>query len=1790
MEKRVAHQRGNVDKFIAYCESVVNMPQPNITKGYLEAKTKIISEFWAKLDKENDEILREIEEEEMVSKYFTQREFEKAFTAYDKVTVKIQSKLEKFEGPGPQLGPITFPENVTVRSSEGDTKLKLKPIDVPKFFGDYKKWISFRNMFDSMVHKNEKFSGLEKMHYLKTCLGGEAEDILSQFDITEEAYPEAYKVITSRYHNEVILVDTHIMDLLSQPKLMSESSDAIKGLLDGTERNLRALEWLKIDVSTWDPILLLLLVQKLDRATRRLWEQMLKPKVRPSMKEFLEFLDTRFHALGCQQVFNFSIESTDNYQPRYKKFKKSSGNEHSFNPEEPFPPRVHQNFHNSSQPKQRNCPFNCGEAHQASDCENFQKSNLDQRWSWVNGNKLCKNCLKGHLGKCSLRPGCQKCGKYHHTLLHVESSKNPTVAASTGNSHAGRQGNNTEIRNHHTNVQQELNQLQQRNEIESVDRVVWDEPIMLATAIVLIRSLRDNLFYPFRALLDQASTASYVCENVVQFLGLQKQPVIASTSGLGGVTTGNIKSIVEFELGSKRNHSFSMLTQAPVTKKITSPLPSTILRKAEWDHIKDLQLADPEFNVPAKIDLLLGAPVYGYLLLPGLIKSSPMYPVAQNTEFGWILSGATRPQDPVQHKITNFHLKLELEDQLKKFFDQEEVSKERILTQEEVQCEKIFEETVQRRDDGRFVVALPFKGNPKSLGASKGQAFSRLMKLESRFKANQELQEEYVKILKEYEELEHTSVIGELDKSTESTSYYLPHHAVFKPESTTTKTRVVFDASARTTSGLSLNDLLMTGPTLQQDLMSILLRWRTHRISIMADIAKMYRQVVVRKEDRKYQRFLFREKIRDPILEYEHNMVTFGITAATYLAVKALQYLAKIEKDNYKEAAEVVIRDFYMDDCMSGADTVQQAIRLCKDLKELLAKAQFPLRKFVSNSAEVLESLPEADRELKLPLEINLDSNIKTLGIRYEPTTDVFRFKVNLEKAKIPPTKRSMLSETASLFDPLGWLAPVIVRAKIMFQDLWKEGLDWKQELPKNIASVWTEFRNELHQLENIQINRWNHFGAGVKKIEIHGFSDASEKAYAAVIYSRVVNQNDEIHITMLTSKTRVAPIKQITLPRLELCGAVLLTNLIENVQKALGTNNENVHAWTDSTIVLGWLRTDPAKLKTFVANRVVETHNVLNINQWHHIEGTKNPADCASRGISPGELKNHKLWWEGAECLKEHRESWEQNLQLPPVTLELKKKVVSTFVITPHNDFEDLFTRYSSFRRLIRVTAICWKFVENIQATREVRIATLCLTFVNKLLEKRKGMQLTVTAEDLRRAELRLIRLHQGKEFSRELHHLMKKENINPKSKLLPLNPFVDSNNCLRVGGRLENANIDYDRKHPLIISAGGLAKLIIADMHEETLHGGTRLTMNMVREKYWIINLRRQVKQCVLNCVKCCRYNQRMGEQIMADLPPNRVTESMIFAETGLDYAGPFNIKASNVRSPPIRIKPTVVNGEVIKSIPKIPVYEGYIALFICFATKAVHLEVVSDQTTEAFLAAFDRFISRRGTPERCHSDNSKTFIGAKNVLAVESEQSMLDYNQVINHAADKGINWSFIPPRAPHFGGIWESNIKSMKHHLKRVIGDITLTYEELSTVLTKVEACLNSRPMCQLNDDPNDLSVLTPGHFLIGRPLKARPKGIMGAKGVGVKERWNVVQRIYRDFWDAWSKEYLNQLQHRPKWQGQKKNFKEGDVVLLKEDNIAPTRWPLARVVKVHSSLDKNVRSLNCVRYPWTEMNR
>jgi hypothetical protein len=402
-------------------------------------------------------------------------------------------------------------------------------------------------------------------------------------------------------------------------------------------------------------------------------------------------------------------------------------------------------------------------------------------------------------------------------------------------------------------------------------------------------------------------------------------------------------------------------------------------------------------------------------------------------------------------------------------------------------------------------------------------------------------------------------------------------------------------------------------------------------------------------------------------------------------------------------------------------------------------------------------------------------------------------------------------------------------------------------------------------------------------------------------------------------------------------------------------------------------------------------------------------------------------------------------------------------------------------------------------------------------------------------------------------------------------LNPVIDKNNILRVGGRIERSHLPDCSKHPIIIEGDShLAKLIVADAHDKTLHGGQQLTCYYVRTKYWITKLKHIVRSHIHDCVPCIRYAAKTRDQLMGQLPSCRVTPHKPFLHSGVDYAGPINIRVSK--------------GRGQRS------YKGYICLFICMATRAVHIEAVSDLTTEGFLAAFKRFVARRGRCNHLWSDNGSNFIGAAKELKIllSSERSSFA-NDVASSLANNGTEWHFIPPHAPNFGGLWEAGIKSTKHHLRRIIGDSTLTYEELATVLSQIEACLNSRPISQVSIDPDDDAPLTPGHFLVGEPLLMPPDRNYVESQTNNLRRWQLTQRMVQHFWKKWSQEYLTTFFQRYKWKTKSLELKIGDIVLVKEDHLPPTKWLYGRVVNTHPGKD-NVTRVVTLRYKGSLIQR
>ena len=387
-------------------------------------------------------------------------------------------------------------------------------------------------------------------------------------------------------------------------------------------------------------------------------------------------------------------------------------------------------------------------------------------------------------------------------------------------------------------------------------------------------------------------------------------------------------------------------------------------------------------------------------------------------------------------------------------------------------------------------------------------------------------------------------------------------------------------------------------------------------------------------------------------------------------------------------------------------------------------------------------------------------------------------------------------------------------------------------------------------------------------------------------------------------------------------------------------------------------------------------------------------------------------------------------------------------------------------------------------------------------------------------------------------------------------MHPFLDEKGILRVGGRLHQSKISLNQRHPIILPADAhITKLIISEIHQLTLHGGPQLVLNILNCRYWVLGARRIVRQIVQKCIVCFRQCPSSHQQLMGNLPLARLEPCRPFLRSGVDYAGPVHLRLSKGRG----IKTT----------------KGYIAVFICMVTGAMHLELASDLTSSAFVAVFKRFVARRGRCTDIYSDNGTNFKGAQRELLHLYREISKDekLNKLI---VNGGTIWHFNPPSSPHMGGYWEAAVKRVKYHLKRILGNTTLTFEEFTTTLCQIEACINSRPLCPASLDPADLNALTPGHFLIGEPLLSVPEPDLRPVSTNLMTRWQHVQQLYQHFWSRWHKEYLIQLQNRHKWQQPNRNLEIGELVIIRDEQLPPTKWKLGRIVDTHTGTDGLVR--------------
>ncbi len=594
-----------------------------------------------------------------------------------------------------------------------------------------------------------------------------------------------------------------------------------------------------------------------------------------------------------------------------------------------------------------------------------------------------------------------------------------------------------------------------------------------------------------------------------------------------------------------------------------------------------------------------------------------------------------------------------------------------------------------------------------------------------------------------------------------------------------------------------------------------------------------------------------------------------------------------------------------------------------------------------------------------------------------------------------------------------------------------------------------------------------------------------------------------------------------------------MLAKLIDRICTIFGIPVSQVYTWCDSTTVLSWLDGRPRKLERYVANRVKKITDLLHLCTWKYVPTGDTPADCASRRVLPKNLVHHSLWWHGPTWLAQEPSTW----PLLPRATAPEEQIV---VCMPLTAYSDLLERYSTLQRTEQVLAWILRFYHNVKKMNTVKFLT--------------PLQL----DELKQAHKSLVKYSQQSYFHEELSdHLQAGNSVSTHSPLIMLRPVVDSEGILRVGGRLQQSHLKSSQTHPIILHGSSrLSHLILKDIHQNLLHAGPQQMTADASQQYHIMSCRTLAQSVYRSCVPCRRKQAKSVNQLMGQLPTYRFVTGHPFLHTGIDYAGPITIKLGRVRT---------------------PVYvKAYICVFVSLSVKAVHLELVSDQTTDAFIAALRRFVARRGKPARLHSDHGSIFLGANRKLREVTSHLLREASshEISDFCGTQGIEWSFIPEKSPNFGGLWEATVKSVKRHLHICTKDHPFTFDELSTLLAQIEAVLNSSPLVPLSSDDSDAMALTPGHFLIGQPLTAVPKS--DYSDLKLLWRWNLVQKITHDFWQRWSKEYIFTLNKLNKWRKPTYNFAEGDVVLVKRESTFCGKWPMGRIIKVYPGNDGKVR--------------
>ena len=1627
--------------------------------------------------------------------------------------------------------------------------LQAPKLEIPKFNGDPLKYFVFMRAFQANVESNVTSFASRLSHLLYHCTGP-ALTVVQGCAIMdpESGYKTAKALLAERFGNPLVIAQAWVTYITSHDHIKADDAHALQAFADLLRTCFHTLSAMNCLAEISPQSTLLQVLSKLPNYVMGRWRREVV-KVKHSQARLPNFEDlVTFVATVAEEA---SVPIFGGPKPRHEKQEKGDKTRRPATFTTTAQQQPKQSDSQVSKPTgEKKCSY-CSEAHMIWECVKFKELSVDERFKLIKEKHHCFNCLKANHGSRSCRSDrrCKinNCNRKHSYLLHGASQPSQ-------NAHSAQLTNQLA----QTETDQQSSDSAFFIETECYAGVSSSDKIALPIVPVKIYSPFGHKEIQTFALLDNCSSCTFINQQIIDELGIDGQKETLSLTTLEK-SDSLFSSTVLQQLEISDINQTSFIKISTVYSRPSLPInPDNLVSPADLVGYPHLEGINVTKATSKEVGLLIGQNCPEALIPKQVITGGRLEPWASLTPLGWAVCGpigACKVKDAPVKKVTANFLTASSTDKLiekvEQFWkiDGAGLYSDKVgLSGNDNKVMDLWDKNA-RIVDGHYEIPIPFRSEDRMIN-NRVVAEQRLKSLDRKLERDSDLKAKYVAGINDLLENGYAEEIVEDPDRRPGRQWYLPHHAVINPNKE--KIRIVFDAASKCR-GHSLNSMTFSGPDLTNRLIGVLLRSRLNPICIMADIHAMFMQVLVPLHQQDALRFLWRPN-SDAVKEYRLTRHIFGGTWSPAAANYALQRTAADYGEKYSsDTVAVLKRDFYVDDIMTSVCSVPQAKLLYRELKELLAKAGFDLTKWVSNNSEVLNVIPPEDRAKSVSLALDESASERALGIKWTVADDMFGYTIKVaEKAA---TKRGALSVLSSVYDPLGFVSPVILKARRIVQELFRLKIGWDEVMPEEMLHEWNEWLKDLPNTEAFKVPRCvkpQQFGR-VTRSELHTFGDSSEYAYGACTYLRQTDEHGQVSVNLIMAKCRLAPMRKLTIVRLELAAATLAARQHSLVKEELGIEIDSDHYWSDSMIVLKYIENEDKRFHTYVANRLEIIRSLSSPKQWHHVPSTQNPADLASRGMSVIQLISNKMWVNGPAFLSRDESQWPQPPAVDPGLVteddpEVKKGGqvfnTTTAAISPT---ERLIARYSSLLKLKRAVAWVLAIKERLLSGAPDTSAGSCM----------------LSCDQVRHAELYLVRYVQSLVFSSEVSELERHDSVKDTSPLAKLKPFLH-NGIIRVGGRLSQApdSLDNDTKHPIVLPRSHhLTELIIRDAHDRTGHSGREHVLAKCREKYWIIGARGAIRALLQKCVKCKKRDGQACIQQMADLPADRLTPADVFSVCMCDYFGPFHVRIGRRTE------------------------KRYGCLFTCQVTRAIHIEVAHSLETDSFINCLLRFTSRRGAVKTLLTDNATNFIGAERELQRQLE--VWNTQHVNDQLIKNGIQWKHVPPHSSHHNGACERQIRSVRRILAGLCTEQVLTDESLSTLLTIVEGIINNRPVTTVSTDPTDLEPLTPNHLLLLKPVDT-PPGVFDHDDCFARKKYRQVQYLADLFWKRWLKEYLPQLQTRSKWTKTSRNLTPGDIVLVL-DNLPRNQWLMGKVLEVNKGRDGLVRSAR-IKTPSSELVR